>query len=452
MLALVPSVATLVVVPVCIYAASGVKAVAVFVGAVLAVVVSVWVLIQISRARLLGGAIRVTSASFPEVQAVVDDVCHRLDYRGHLEVWIVEKVDGQVTLTSYLGTKMILIEGGLASDLVADDKRAQLTFLIGRFVGALKAKHLRLTPLQVAIASIKSLKFLNIFILPYERTIVYSGDQIGIACAGGLGAGLGVINRLLVGKEIAPELGAEGVLEQADEARRGVLPRLAQLTSSYPHLTNRYLNLLRFGEQFDRRDYQATIDTIGPEMHAGLVSSKPISRGRLAPWLVGVPSVAIAGVLVAAVVVSGGGSFDATAASTSSPTATSAVTKSAPTPDPVTQSVSYLAQIVDQSSVGRQAAIAGDWQLAIDNRQQMLAQLKGLKLTPQLTPFRQLLTAALSYSLLADQALAACGGSSDCPQGDYYDSLATTSKRQFLRPFNRVLRAYGARQYSETDF
>ena len=68
---------------------------------------------------------------------------------------------------------MILVEGGLASDLVADDKRAQLTFLVGRFVGALKAKHLRLTPLQVAVAGIKSLKFLNVFIRPYERTIVY---------------------------------------------------------------------------------------------------------------------------------------------------------------------------------------------------------------------------------------------------------------------------------------
>jgi hypothetical protein len=45
-----------------------------------------------------------------------------------------------------------------------------------------------------------------------------------------------------------------------------------------------------------------------------------------------------------------------------------------------------------------------------------------------------------------------CGGSSDCRQADYYDSLATTSKRQFLVPFNRVMRAYGARQYQETDF
>ena len=114
--------------------------------------------------------------------------------------------------------------------------------------------------------------------------------------------------------------------------------------------------------------------------------------------------------------------------------------------------MSDLTRIVDQSSLGRQAAIAGDWQAAIDNRQQTLEQLKTLKLSPQLAPFRQLLGAALTYSLLADQATIDCGGSSDCRQADYYDSLATTSKRQFLVPFNRVMRAYGARQYQETDF
>ena len=450
MLAVVPSVSTLVVVPVFAYAVGGAKVTAGFVVAVVVLVASVWMLIQIHRARLLGGAIRVNSDSFPQVQAVVDDVCHRLAYQGRLEVWIVEQLDGQVSLTSYLGTKMILVEGGLASDLVADDKRAQLTFLVGRFVGALKAKHLRLTPLQVAVAGIKSLKFLNVFIRPYERTIVYSGDQIGLACAGSLGAGLGVISRLLVGKEVAPELGAAGVLKQAHEARHSVLPRIAQLTSSYPHLTNRYLNLLRFGEQFECSDYEAAIATIGPEIRAELASSQTISRGRLAPWLVGVPSVAIAGV-IAAIAVSGGLPA-ATAASTASSAATTTVHHSPPTLDSVSRSVSDLTRIVDQSSLGRQAAIAGDWQAAIDNRQQTLEQLKTLKLSPQLAPFRQLLGAALTYSLLADQATVDCGSSSDCRQADYYDSLATTSKRQFLVPFNRVMRAYGARQYQETDF
>ena len=450
LLALMPSAATFAVVPACLYAVGGVKAVAGFLGAVLTVVVSVWVLIQIHRARLLGGAIRVSSASFPEVQAVVDEVCHRLDYRGRLDVWIVEKVDGQVTLTSYLGTKLILVEGGLASDLVTDDRRAQLTFLIARFVGALKAKHLRLTPLLVVIASLKSLRFLNLFIHPYERSIVYSGDQIGLACAGSLAAGLGVINRLLVGKEIAREVGAEGVLVQAEEARRGALPRLAQLTSSHPHLTNRYLNLLRFGEQFDLRDYQATIEGINPDTRTKLLSSMRISRGRLAPWLVGVPSVAIAG-LAAAAAVSGARSAHPNTVSTPPASVPTVSTQPSPAPDAVSQSVAAFTQIVNQSSIGRQAAVAGQWRVAIANRQQMLRQLGDLRLASQLIPFRQLLTPALSYSLLADQAREACGAS-DCPRGDYYDSLATASKRQFLGPFNRVMRAYGGRQYSETEF
>ncbi len=200
-LALVPSTAVLLLVAIGIVSAAGVGALALSTLGVLVVVISVWTTLQIARARLLGGAIRVSPASFPQIQAVIDEVRERLDYRGRLEVWVVDKVSGQITLTSYLGTKMIFVEGGLASDLLARDRQRQLTFLIARFVGALKAKHLRLAPLQVIIGGLGSLKFLNLFITPYERAIVYSGDQIGLACAGDLPASLGVINRLWWGRK-----------------------------------------------------------------------------------------------------------------------------------------------------------------------------------------------------------------------------------------------------------
>ena len=265
-LALVPSLASLFALAFAIISLGGAVALAVTVGIVLLVLASVWVTIQIARARLLGGAIRVSPDTFPQIKAVIDEASERLDYHRHIDVWVVEKLDGQISLTSYLGTKMILIEGGLASDLLAIDKKPQLEFLIARFVGALKAKHLRFAPLLVAVSAIKSLKFLNLFIMPYERAVVYSGDQLGLACVRDLSTALGVISRLLVGKEIAPDLGAKGVLEQADQARSKFLPRLIQLFSAYPHLTNRYLNLLRFDERFDRADYERTLETIDPDV------------------------------------------------------------------------------------------------------------------------------------------------------------------------------------------
>ena len=149
-------------------------------------------------------------------------------------------------MTSYLGTRLIEIEGGLVADLLADGRQAELTYLIGRHIGQLKARHQRLTPIFIAISAIDSVKFLQPFLAPYLRATAKSGDQIGAACCGDIGATAATMNRLLAGKELGPQLVINGVLDQAAVVRRRWLPRLAQLFMSLPHATNRYLNLLAF--------------------------------------------------------------------------------------------------------------------------------------------------------------------------------------------------------------
>jgi len=71
------------------------------------------------------------------------------------------------------------------------------------------------------------------------------------------------MDRLLVGKELAPSLVTSGLLEQLVEARRRRMLKLAQLLLGYPHLTNRYLNLLRFAAESQPTAflaYRATLD------------------------------------------------------------------------------------------------------------------------------------------------------------------------------------------------
>ena len=70
-------------------------------------------------------------------------------------------------MTSYLGTRLIEIEGGLVAELLADGHQAELTYLIGRHIGQLKARHQRLTPIFIAISAIDSVKFLQPFLAPY---------------------------------------------------------------------------------------------------------------------------------------------------------------------------------------------------------------------------------------------------------------------------------------------
>lgn len=229
-----------------VYALVGWAVLVEYAGYIAAFGVVVWVSLQIYRSRLLGGAVRVTETTLPELQSVFDEVRVRLNYHKPVDVYVMDKVDGGSSMTSYLGTRLIQIEGGLAADLLGDDHRAELRFMIGRHIGQLKARHQRLLPIMLAISLVDSLKFLQLFLAPYYRATAKSGDQIAAACSGDIRATAGMMNRLLVGKELGPRLVVKGVLDQAAIVKRRWLPRLAQLFQSQPHATNRYLNLLAF--------------------------------------------------------------------------------------------------------------------------------------------------------------------------------------------------------------
>lgn len=211
------------------------------------VIASIWVGIQLSRARLLGRSVRVDANTFPDVQAIVAEVCATLDYRRRIEVYITEAVSPSIVTTSLLGTRLIVIEGDLVADLLQPVKRPQLTFLIGRSIGALRARHMRLEVLIRVLEAAEVLKYVAPFIRPYYRATAYSGDQIGMMCCSDLEAALEATRRLLVGSEMASQLSAGAAVPQALLVKQRVLPRLVQLLAVEPHVTNRYANLLCFG-------------------------------------------------------------------------------------------------------------------------------------------------------------------------------------------------------------
>lgn len=229
-----------------LFQAGGVALLAETIGYLAAFGVLLWLSLQVARSRLLGNAVRVSGESLPELQWVFDEVRARLDYHEQIDVYVQDKVTGGSAMTTYLGTRLIQLEGDLVAELLADGKRAELTYLIARHIGQLKAKHQRLSWVLLVISVVDSLKFLQIFLAPYARATAKSGDQIAAACCGDIAATARMMNRLLVGKELAPQLDIRGVLDQAATVRQRWLPRLAQLFQNEPHATNRYLNLLAF--------------------------------------------------------------------------------------------------------------------------------------------------------------------------------------------------------------
>jgi hypothetical protein len=224
----------------------------------------VWLGLQLARARLLGNSVKVTPASFPYLHELVQDVRRQLDYRRRVDVYVTHKSEPSVSLITYLSTHIILIEGGLTAELLAVPNRAQLRFLIARHIGALKARHYRLDVLLVMLNAADALQLAKPFVFPYYRSTAYTGDQIGLACCGSLDAALEATGRLLVGKELAPEMPLGGVVPQACVVKERALPRLAQFLSSDPHAINRYVNLLMYGRLHDIETWQRLCAKLTP--------------------------------------------------------------------------------------------------------------------------------------------------------------------------------------------
>src|SRR5262249_2666854 len=154
----------------------------------LPLVILVWFFLQLHRAHLLGGGVRVSEDTLPGLQLALVEVRQRLGYYRPIDVYVVEKADPAAFMVSYLGTRIIVFEGALVADLQSLENRPKLVFLIGQFLGALKARHQRFGPIIIVFNSVRSLRLLNFLLNPYTRATTYSGDQIGMACCGDIQA------------------------------------------------------------------------------------------------------------------------------------------------------------------------------------------------------------------------------------------------------------------------
>lgn len=243
-------------------------------------IISLWFGISLWRARLLGGAVKVTEESFPEINRILNTLRRQLDYRKDIDLYVSDDVDGKAQLLSLLGHRVIIIDGGFTNELRGEEY-ARLRFMMGSFVGALKARHLRFTLLATLLDQLNKLKFASPLLNPYIRATIYTGDQIGYLCSGSLDSSLAVLVRYMVGKDMASELSAHGILKQAALVQNKALPRYSQLLQSNPHLVNRYINVIAFAARVrptEYRTFESGLDSAPRQLLHTLLSSSPQGR------------------------------------------------------------------------------------------------------------------------------------------------------------------------------
>ena len=206
---------------------------------------SSWCGARAYRAHLLGRAAQVTPDTFPVLSAAISELRQQLGYHRPADVF-VSATARRALLTSTFGPHVLVIPGDLAADLSKPANRAQLDFALATFFGRLKARSLAWAPARVAVDVLRLPFVLNVLVAPWDRAIVYTGDQLAAACCGSLDESVIALNRLLTGPDSAASVDVTGLLRQAAAVRRRWFRRLPLLYARSPRLTDRYLNLLSF--------------------------------------------------------------------------------------------------------------------------------------------------------------------------------------------------------------
>ncbi len=245
---------------------------------------SCWCCAQAYRAHLLGRAAQVTPGTFPVLSAAISEVRQQLGYLRPADVF-VSATARRALLISTFGPHVLVIGGDLAADLSKPGNRAQLDFALAMFFGRLKARSLAWPPARVAIDVLRLSCVLNVLVAPWDRAIVYTGDQVAAACCGSLDESVIALSRLLATPDCAPSADVTGLLRQAASVRRRRFRRLPLLYARSPRLTDRYLNLLSFAGHAAPREARAFHQERagGTDRWVWDVLARPAPRHRYGP-------------------------------------------------------------------------------------------------------------------------------------------------------------------------
>ncbi|WP_193353759.1 M48 family metallopeptidase [Azospirillum lipoferum] len=209
--------------------------------------VAIWLGMELTKALLIGNAVKVGRDNFPEIASILESVKEKIGYHKDVEIYIVESGAVNMILHRFFSTKFIVIHSSFVESCDSAKDYRDIEWAIARFVGYMKVKKDHYFPIVFEIMeAVKKIPFLNLFILPYERCIVYSGDRIGLALCGEVEAAITGMSKLLIGKTLYGKVSSDTFIFQSRIVNGSFFASVARFFSSFPHMTDRYLNIMAF--------------------------------------------------------------------------------------------------------------------------------------------------------------------------------------------------------------
>jgi hypothetical protein len=207
----------------------------------------VWISMRVWFAWLICNRIVVSELNFPAIHAIAEDLKAKIGYHGKVYIFVYENKSFNIALSHVFFRHAIFLNSEM---LVAGVGEDEVKWLIGRFIGYLRARK-QDGFFGMLIRAASHLLVFNIFLLPYERAMVYTGDRLALAALGGdILTAVAAMQKLTVGRELGFSINPEGVVAQLREVKGTLFGFLARLGASFPHNAARYVDLIVFAKQF----------------------------------------------------------------------------------------------------------------------------------------------------------------------------------------------------------
>jgi hypothetical protein len=241
----------------------------------------IWMGSRILFARLLANSILVSDVNYPRVNALAAELKAKLGYSKPIYIFVFEQGSFNAYMAYFFFRRAIFLTSELLATGVSDD---EVRWIVGRFVGYLRARR-QAGVLGWVIRAAEHLLIFNLFILPYERAMVYTGDRLALAAIGGdISSAVSAMQKLLVGRELGYSVNPEGIIDQQRQVKGSFFAFLARLLHSFPHMTTRYVDLIVFAWAYFPAQF-AKFASANPGLPADLPQLAASPRTGIAPPL-----------------------------------------------------------------------------------------------------------------------------------------------------------------------
>lgn len=231
-----------------------------------AVAFLLWVGMRILFAHLIGNSILVSEVNYPRIHQIAQEMKGKIGYEKQVYIFVFEHGSFNAYMGYFFFRRAIFLNSELLETGVSDD---EVRWLIGRFVGYLRARR-QAGVLGWVVRAAQKLVIFNLFLLPYERAMVYTGDRLAVAAINGdISSAASAIQKLLVGRQLGYSVNPLGVIEQQRQVKGSIFAFLARLMSGFPDVTSRYVSLIMFAKAYFPEQY-TRFEAANPGMPADL--------------------------------------------------------------------------------------------------------------------------------------------------------------------------------------